>query len=54
MSGAQLSNDTATDPAGAGAVPMRPEVVVVPVAHVERAKSFYRLKASKAGHKPPG
>ena len=42
MSSTQLSNDTATEPAGAVAVPMRLEVVVVPVADVDRAKSFYQ------------
>ena len=40
MSDTQLSNDTATERAGPVAVPMRLEVVVVPVADVERAKSF--------------
>src|SRR5215212_5450244 len=42
MSTTQLSNDTVTGAAGAVAVPMRLEVVVVPVADVERAKSFYQ------------
>jgi hypothetical protein len=39
MSGTKLSKDTATEPARAVAVPMRLEVVVVPVADLERAKS---------------
>jgi catechol 2,3-dioxygenase-like lactoylglutathione lyase family enzyme len=42
MSGTQLSSDAATEASGATAVPMRLEVVVVPVAHVDRAKSFYQ------------
>jgi len=40
MSSTQLSNDVATEASRAVAVPMRLEVVVVPVADVERAKSF--------------
>ena len=38
-SSTKQSNDTATEPAGAVAVPMRIEVVIVPVADIERAKS---------------
>jgi len=41
MSSTQLSSDVATEPSGAVAVPMRLEVVVVPVADVDRAKRFY-------------
>ena len=39
MSSTQLSNDTATEASGAAAVPLRPEVVVMPVADVDRANS---------------
>ena len=39
MSNTQLSNDTATKASGAAAVPLRPEVVVMPVADVDRANS---------------
>jgi catechol 2,3-dioxygenase-like lactoylglutathione lyase family enzyme len=42
MSTKQLSNDAATDASGAAAVAMRLEAVVVPVADVDRANSFYR------------
>jgi catechol 2,3-dioxygenase-like lactoylglutathione lyase family enzyme len=42
MSSTQPSNDTATEPSGAVGVPMRLEVVVVPVADTDRAKSFYQ------------
>jgi catechol 2,3-dioxygenase-like lactoylglutathione lyase family enzyme len=36
------AGDAATEASGAAAVPMRLEVVVVPVADVDRAKSFYQ------------
>ena len=42
MSTTQLSSDTTTNGSGAVAVPMRLEVVVVPVADTDRAKSFYQ------------
>jgi catechol 2,3-dioxygenase-like lactoylglutathione lyase family enzyme len=42
MSSTQASNDTATEASGATAVPLRLEVVVIPVADVDRAKSFYQ------------
>jgi catechol 2,3-dioxygenase-like lactoylglutathione lyase family enzyme len=42
VSRAQVSNDTTTDAPGASAVPLRLEVVVIPVADVDRAKSFYQ------------
>jgi catechol 2,3-dioxygenase-like lactoylglutathione lyase family enzyme len=41
MSSTQSSSDTATEPSGAAAVPMRFEVTVLPVADVDRAKAFY-------------
>jgi hypothetical protein len=49
MSGTQLSNDTATEPAGAVALPTRLEVVVVPVADVERAKASTRQLERRRG-----
>ncbi|MGZ4169951.1 MAG: VOC family protein [Solirubrobacteraceae bacterium] len=42
MSSTQLGSDTATDAADATAVPMRLEVIVVPVSDVDRAKAFYQ------------
>jgi len=42
MSSTQFSSDAATQVSGAQAVPMRLEVIVVPVADVDRAKSFYQ------------
>ena len=42
MSGTQPSNDTATEPAGAVALPTRLEVVVVPVADVEARQELLR------------
>jgi catechol 2,3-dioxygenase-like lactoylglutathione lyase family enzyme len=42
MSSTQLSSDAATEASAAAAVPMRLEVVIVPVADVDRAKSFYQ------------
>ena len=42
MSSTELSSDTATQASGATAVAMRLEVVVVPVADVDRAKAFYQ------------
>jgi catechol 2,3-dioxygenase-like lactoylglutathione lyase family enzyme len=41
MSSTQLSNDIATNASGAAAVPMRLELVVVPVSDADRAKQFY-------------
>ena len=41
MSSTQLSGDSGTKAPGATTVPMRLEVVVVPVADVDRAKDFY-------------
>jgi len=41
MSSTQLSGDAATEASGAAAVPLRFEVAVLPVADVDRAKSFY-------------
>ncbi len=41
MSRTQLSSEAATEASAAAAIPMRLEVVVVPVADFERAKSFY-------------
>src|ERR671917_2206078 len=41
MSSTQLSNDTATEASGATAIPMRLEVVVLPVSDADRAKQFY-------------
>jgi catechol 2,3-dioxygenase-like lactoylglutathione lyase family enzyme len=41
MSSTQLSSDAVNDAARAAAVPMRLEVVVLPVADVDRAKAFY-------------
>ena len=41
MSSAQVSGEAATEASGATTVPMRFEVVVLPVADVDRAKSFY-------------
>jgi catechol 2,3-dioxygenase-like lactoylglutathione lyase family enzyme len=54
MSSTQVGNDTATEASAAAAVPLRIEVVVIPVADVDRAKSFYqglgwRLDADVAG-----
>jgi hypothetical protein len=54
MSTTQLSNDTVTGAAGAVAVPMRLEVVVVPVADVERAKSFYATAGTSPRRRPAG
>jgi len=54
MSGTQLSNDTATEPARAVALPTRLEVVVVPVADVERAKSFYATAGTSPRRRPAG
>ena len=42
MSSTQLSSDTALEAAGDTPVPLRLEVVVLPVADVDRAKSFYQ------------
>jgi catechol 2,3-dioxygenase-like lactoylglutathione lyase family enzyme len=42
MSGTQLGSESETHGSGATAVPMRLEVVTVPVADVERAKRFYQ------------
>jgi catechol 2,3-dioxygenase-like lactoylglutathione lyase family enzyme len=42
MSSTQLSSDTATQASGAAPVPLRLEVVVIPVADVDRAKGFYQ------------
>lgn len=41
MSSTQVSNDATTTTAGQTAVPLRLEVVVLPVADANRAKSFY-------------
>jgi len=41
MSSTQLGSDAATQASGAAGVPMRLEVVVVPVADVNRSKAFY-------------
>jgi catechol 2,3-dioxygenase-like lactoylglutathione lyase family enzyme len=41
MSSTQVSSDIAQEPSGAAAVPMRIEVLVVPVSDVDRAKAFY-------------
>jgi catechol 2,3-dioxygenase-like lactoylglutathione lyase family enzyme len=41
MTSTQLNSDAATESSRSTAVPMRLEVVVVPVADVDRAKSFY-------------
>ena len=41
MSSTQVSSDTAREESAAAAVPLRLEVVVVPVADVDRAKAFY-------------
>ena len=41
MSRTQVSSDAAREASGATAVPMRLEVVVVPISDFERAKSFY-------------
>ena len=41
MSGTQTGSDSETHESVATAVPMRLEVVTVPVADVDRAKSFY-------------
>ena len=54
MSSTQLNSDGAGKASGARAVPMRLEVVVVPVADPDRAKSFYeglgwRLNADAGG-----
>jgi predicted enzyme related to lactoylglutathione lyase len=56
MSTTQVSSDTATDASVATPVPLRLEVVTLPVTDVDRAKSFYqslgwRLDADiSAGH----
>lgn len=42
MSSTQLSSDATTETSGAVAIPMRLEVIVVPVADVDRATRFYR------------
>jgi catechol 2,3-dioxygenase-like lactoylglutathione lyase family enzyme len=42
MSGTQLGSESETQESGARAVPMRLEVVTVPVADVDRAKRFYQ------------
>jgi catechol 2,3-dioxygenase-like lactoylglutathione lyase family enzyme len=42
MSSTQASNDTAKEASGAATVPLRLEVVIIPVADVDRAKSFYQ------------
>jgi catechol 2,3-dioxygenase-like lactoylglutathione lyase family enzyme len=42
MSSTQLSNDTATEPAGVVTIPMTFEVTTLPVADVDRAKAFYQ------------
>src|SRR3954469_23490658 len=42
MSSTQIGSDTATPATGTTGVPMRLEVVVVPVADVDRAKRFYQ------------
>jgi catechol 2,3-dioxygenase-like lactoylglutathione lyase family enzyme len=42
MSSTQLGSDTAAEASGAAALPMRLEVVIVPVADVDRAKAFYQ------------
>jgi catechol 2,3-dioxygenase-like lactoylglutathione lyase family enzyme len=54
MSSTQASSAAATATSGAATVPMRLEVVVIPVADVDRAKSFYeglgwRLDADAGG-----
>jgi len=54
MSSTHLTDDTTTETSGATAVPMRLEVVTLPVADVDRAKAFYqglgwRLDADAAG-----
>src|SRR5664279_4088828 len=41
MSTTQVSSETATETSGAEPVPLRLEVVTLPVADVDRAKSFY-------------
>jgi catechol 2,3-dioxygenase-like lactoylglutathione lyase family enzyme len=41
MSSTQTSNEAATDGSGAGPVPLRFEVTLLPVADVDRAKAFY-------------
>ena len=41
MSSTQASGDAATEASGPASVPMRFEVTVIPVADVDRAKSFY-------------
>ena len=42
MSTTQVSSETATETSGAEPVPLRLEVVTLPVADVDRAKSFYQ------------
>lgn len=42
MSSSQLSSDAGTESSGAVAVPMRLEVVILPVADVDRAKGFFQ------------
>jgi len=42
MSGTQLGSESETQGSGATTVPMRLEVVTVPVADVDRAKRFYQ------------
>ena len=41
MSSTQATNDTATEASRPAAVPLRLEVVIIPVADAERAKRFY-------------
>src|SRR6476646_11767862 len=41
MSTTQVSSDTATESTGAEPVPLRLEVVTLPVSDVDRAKTFY-------------
>jgi catechol 2,3-dioxygenase-like lactoylglutathione lyase family enzyme len=41
MSTTQVSSDTATEATGAAPVPLRLEVVTLPVSDVDRAKAFY-------------
>lgn len=41
MSTMQVSAETATEGSGAAAVPMRLEVIALPVADVDRARAFY-------------
>lgn len=41
MSSTQVSREKATEASGAAGVPLRLEVVVIPVTDIDRAKSFY-------------